>query len=187
MSNRTIDLALEISKLESLAAEGGDLTPEMIADTLEGIEGMLEDKFDATMNVIRDFETKAEACKKEAARISERKKHWDRQVYALKSYLLQCLQVSNRTTFKTTLNTFTARKGSVSLKIDNIDLLPDEFVESHTEVVTTPKNDALKEALKLQAEKIAAVRAAGEEPTPELLNAIPGAHLEIGSTSLQVR
>jgi len=34
MSNRTIDLALELSKLESLAAEGGGLTPEMIADTL---------------------------------------------------------------------------------------------------------------------------------------------------------
>jgi Siphovirus Gp157. len=64
MNARTIDLALEISKLESLAAEGGELTPEMIADTLEGIEGMMEDKFDATMSVIRDFEAKADACKK---------------------------------------------------------------------------------------------------------------------------
>ncbi|MEH4265986.1 siphovirus Gp157 family protein [Klebsiella aerogenes] len=187
MSNRTIDLALEISKLESLAAEGGDLTPEMIADTLEGIEGMLEDKFDATMNVIREFDTKAEACKKEAARINERKKHWERQVYVLKSYLLQCLQASNRTTFKTTLNTFTARKGSVCLKIDNVDLLPDQFVESHTEVITTPKNDELKKALQELEAKIEAIRAAGEEPSPELLASIPGAHLETGSTTLQVR
>lgn len=187
MSNRTIDLALEISKLESLAAEGGDLTPEMIADTLEGIEGMMEDKFDATMNVIRDFDAKAEACKKEAARVSERKKHWERQIYVLKSYLLQCLQASNRTTFKTTLNTFTARKGSVSLKIDNVDLLPDEFVESHTEVVTTTKNDELKKALQELAIKVEAARAAGEEPDPELLDSIPGAHLETGATTLQVR
>lgn len=187
MSNRTIDLALEISKLESLAAEGGDLTPEMIADTLEGIEGMLEDKFDATMSVIRDFSEKAEACKKEAARVTERKKHWDRQADVLKGYLLQCLQISNRTTFKTTLNTFTARKGGVSLRIDNVDLLPDEFVESHTEVITTTKNDELKKALQALANKIEATRAAGEEPAPELLNSIPGAHLETGSTTLQVR
>jgi outer membrane murein-binding lipoprotein Lpp len=187
MSARTIDLALEISKLEALAAEGGELTPEMIADTLEGIEGMLEDKFDATMSVIRAFDANSEACKKEAARVTERKKHWDRQAYVLKSYLLQCLQASNRTTFKTTLNTFTARKGGVSLKIDNIDLLPDEFVESHTEVVTTTKNDELKKALQELAAKIDALKAAGEEPTPELLNAIPGAHLETGSPSLQVR
>lgn len=187
MSNRTIDLALEISKLESLAADGGDLTPEMIADTLEGIEGMLEDKFDATMRVIRDFDAKAEACKKEAARVGERKKHWERQAYALKSYLLQCLQTSQRTTFKTTLNTFTARKGGVSLKIDNVDLLPDEFVESHTEVVTTTKNDELKKALLELATKIEAAKAAGEEPAPELLNSIPGAHLDTGSPTLQVR
>lgn len=187
MSNRTIDLALEISKLESLAADGGDLTPEMIADTLEGIEGMLEDKFDATMNVIREFSEKAEACKKESVRVTERKKHWERQADVLKNYLLQCLQVSGRTTFKTTLNTFTARKGGVSLKIDNVDLLPDEFVESHTEVVTTTKNDKLKKALQELATKIEATRAAGEEPAQELLNSIPGAHLETDSPSLQVR
>jgi hypothetical protein len=187
MSARTIDLALELSKLESLAAEGGELTPEMIADTLEGIEGMLEDKFDATMRVIRDFDTKAEACKKEAARMAERKKHWERQTYVLKKYLLECLQTSGRTTFKTTLNTFTARKGGVSLVIDNLDLLPDEFVESHTEVVTKPINDTLKKALQDNAAKIEALRAAGQEPKPELLNEIPGAHLDTGSPTLQVR
>lgn len=187
MRNRTIDLALEISKIESLATEGGDLTTEMIADTLEGIEGMLEDKFDATMRVIRDFDAKAETCKKEAARVSERKKHWDRQAFALKSYLLQCLQTSNRTTFKTTLNTFTARKGGVSLKIDNVDLLPDEFVESHTEVITTTRNEELKKALQELSAKIEAARAAGEEPDPALLRAIPGAHIETGSPTLQVR
>lgn len=187
MSNRTIDLAFEIRKLESLAAEGGDLTPEMIADTLEGIEGMMEDKFDATMNVIRDFEGKAEACKKEAARVAERKKHWERQVYTLKAYLLQCLQASDRTTFKTTLNTFTARKGSVSLKIDDVDLLPDEFVESHTEIITTTKNDELKKALLALTQKIEAAKAAGEDPNPALLSSIPGAHLETGPVTLQVR
>lgn len=187
MSSRTIDLAAEINKLESLAAEGGDLTPEMIADTLEGIEGMLEDKFDATMCVIRDFDAKSEACKKEAARVAERKKHWDRQSHVLKKYLLECLQVSGRNTFKTTLNTFTARKGNVSLVIDNMDLLPDEYVESHTEVVTKPINDTLKKALQDIAARIEALKASGEEPNPELLNAIPGAHLETGSPTLQVR
>ncbi|MDF7681539.1 siphovirus Gp157 family protein [Enterobacteriaceae bacterium ESL0689] len=187
MNNRTIDLALEISKLESLAADGGDLTPELIADTLEGIEGMLEDKFDATMKVIRDFDAKAEACKKEAARVAERKKHWERQTFALKNYLLQCLLASNRTTFKTTLNTFTARKGSVSLRIDNVDLLPDEFVESHTEIITIPKNDELKKALQELANRIEAAYVAGEEPDPELLKSIPGAHLETGSPTLLVR
>ncbi|PVZ84835.1 hypothetical protein C9426_22025 [Serratia sp. S1B] len=187
MSTRTIDLALEISKLEALAAEGGDLTPEMIADTLEGIEGMLEDKFDATMNVIRDFDAKAEACKKEAARLAERKKHWERQTFVLKKYLLECLQTSGRTTFKTTLNTFTAAKGKPSLVIDDVDLLPDQFVESRTEIVNDIKNDEIKKALATALKAVEQMRANGEVPPPELLNPVPGAHLEIGAPSLQVR
>lgn len=35
MSTRTIDLAIEMKKLQALA-EDGELTPEMIKDTLEG-------------------------------------------------------------------------------------------------------------------------------------------------------
>jgi len=187
MSNRTIDLALELSKLESLAAEGGELTPEMIADTLEGIEGMLEDKFDATMSVIRDFDDKAESCKKEAARLSERKKHWDRQTYALKKYLLECLQTSGRTTFKTTLNTFTARVGSASLVIDSEDLLPDEYVESRTEIVNDIQKDKIKKVLSEALKAAEEMKKKGETPPPDILNPIPGAHLEIGPVTLQVR
>lgn len=187
MSNRTIDLALELSKLEALASGDGELTQEMIADTLEGIEGMLEDKFDATMSVIRNFDSKAEACKKESARLSERKKHWDRQTFALKKYLLECLITSNRMTFKTALNTFTARKGSDSLVVDNIDLIPDEFVESFTEVVTKTKTDELKKALRDLNTQIEAYKTEGKEPPEELLRKIPGAHLETGPQILQVR
>ncbi len=73
------------------------------------------------------------------------------------------------------------------IRIDNVDLLPDEFVESHTEVVTATKNDALKKALQELAAKIEAARAAGKEPDAELLKSIPGAHLETGAPTLQVR
>lgn len=185
--SRTIDLATEIKKLESLAADRGDLTPEMIADTLEGLEGMTEDKFDSTMNVIRDFEAKAEKCKKEAARISERKRHWERQVEALRKYLLQCLIAMDRTSFKTTLNTFSMRNGKTKLVIDNVDLLPDQFVESHTEVVTIPREEEIKKSLQAATEKIAELKKEDQDIPDTLLNAVPGAHLEVGSVSLQVR
>ncbi|PYA59356.1 hypothetical protein DMW53_14995 [Serratia marcescens] len=187
MSDRTIDIAAEIFKLESLVSESGELTTEMIADTVEGLEGMMEDKFDATMLVIRDFETKSEACKKEAARMAERKKHWERQAYALKKYLLECLLISGRKNFKTTLNSFTAAKGRASLVIDDVNLLPDEFVESHTEVIDDVQNDKIKKVLMEALKKVEEMKEKGEAPPPELLNPIPGAHLEIGATTLQVR
>ncbi|MGU9758688.1 siphovirus Gp157 family protein [Serratia marcescens] len=55
-----------------------------------------------------------------------------------------------------------------SLVIDDEELLPDEFVESFTEVVNKVKKDELKKAI-----------LAGTE--------IKGAHLETGPRSLQVR
>ena len=65
----------------------------------------------------------------------------------LKKYILECLLTSGSDTIKTDLNTFTARKGSQSLVIDDEELLPDEFVESFTEVVNRVKKDELKRQL----------------------------------------
>ncbi|CAI0871435.1 Siphovirus Gp157 [Serratia marcescens] len=167
MSTRTIDLAIEMKKLQALA-EDGELTPEMIKDTLEGLEGMVGDKLDATMAVVRGFEGQASVCDAESKRLAARKKSWDNQAGLLRKYILECLLTSGSDTIKTDLNTFTARKGSPSLVIDDEELLPDDYVESFTEVVNRVKKDELKKAI-----------LAGKE--------IKGAHIETGPRSLQVR
>lgn len=167
MSTRTIDLAIEMKKLQALA-EDGELTPEMIKDTLEGLEGMVGDKLDATMAVVRGFEGQASVCDAESKRLAARKKSWDNQAGLLRKYILECLLTSGSDTIKTDLNTFTSRKGSPSLVIDDEELLPDDYVESFTEVVNRVKKDELKKAI-----------LAGTE--------IKGAHIEIGPRSLQVR
>lgn len=186
MSTRTIDLANEISKILSLA-ESGEMDPQTIADTLEGIEGMMEDKFDATMSVIRDFEANQEKCKKEAVRLNERAKHWQRQSGSLQQYLFECLKATGRKNFKTALNTFSIRKGSISLIIDDEELLPDDYVTSHTEVVNEIDKDKIKKALVENLKAIEAMREKGEEPTPEQLNIIPGARVVRGEDTLSVR
>lgn len=186
MSNRTIDLANEISKVLALG-ESGDIDPQTLADTLEGIEGMIEDKFDATMSVIKDFDSKQEACKKEAARLAERAKHWQRQAGSLRQYLLECLQVSGRKQFKSTLHTYSVKKGSVSLKIVDEDSIPDEYVDSRTEVIHELQKDKIKQILTDALKSIEVLRDKGE-PVPEaLLNPIPGAQVERGPETLSVR
>ncbi|EMW1017654.1 siphovirus Gp157 family protein [Serratia marcescens] len=167
MSTRTIDLAIEMKKLQALA-EDGELTPEMIKDTLEGLEGMVGDKLDATMTVVRGFEGQASVCDAESKRLAARKKSWDNQAGLLRKYILECLLTSGSDTIKTDLNTFTARKGSPSLVIDDEELLPDDYVESFTEVVNRVKKDELKKAILDGTE-------------------IKGAHIETGPRSLQVR
>lgn len=71
-------------KLQALA-EDGELTPEMIKDTLEGLEGMIGDKLDATIAVVRGFEGQANVCDVESKRLAARKKSWDNQAGLLKN------------------------------------------------------------------------------------------------------
>lgn len=186
MSARTIDLANEINKVLALG-ESGEMDPQTIADTLEGIEGMMEDKFDAAMSVIRDLEANQKKCKEEAARLNERAKHWQRQSGNLKQYLFDCLKASGRKSFKTALNTFSIRKGGITLIIDDESLLPDDYVESRTEIVNIIDRDKIKNILTEALKTVEEMKEKGEEPTPELLSLIPGAHVNRGEDSLLIR
>lgn len=112
MSNTAIALAADYKKLQGLLETGDDITPEMIADTLEGIEGALADKFDATYSLVRNLDGLAKTCEEEAARLSARKKSFETQAKNLKNYILNCLLAANQDSLKTTYNTFTAAKGS---------------------------------------------------------------------------
>ena len=88
-------------------------------------------------------------------------------------------------TVKTAKNTFTARKGAINVVIDNVDLLPDELVTVQT--VVAPDKKAIKEAIESAEAAAAQISADGGEIPEELLNPVPGAHIEIGERSLQVR
>lgn len=167
MSQNTtaIAIAANMTKLMALV-ESGEFTQEDIADTLEGEELALGDKFDGIMTLIRNLEGQAKTVDEEVKRLSDRKKSFEGQAKNLKAYVLKCLQAAELKTFKTERNTLTVRKGSVSVVIDNVDLLPDDLVDVAT--VVAPDKKKIKEAIE-----------AGED--------VKGAHLEIGAESLQVR
>ncbi|MEY0290966.1 siphovirus Gp157 family protein [Providencia rettgeri] len=160
-----IALAASYEKLQQLV-ESGDFSSEEIADTLEGIEGELGDKLDAIMVHVRNIEGQAKTLDEESKRLSERKKSFENQAKNLKKYALTCLLATGLDNLKTLKNTFTARKGSTSVVIDDEDLLPNDLVQ--VQVVTTPDKKAIKDAIE-KGKKVA------------------GAHLEIGERSLQVR
>lgn len=167
MSQNTtaISIAANMTKLLALV-ENGEFTSEDIADTLEDVEMQLGDKLDGIMSLVRNIEGQANTLAKEVKRLSDRKTSFENQAKNLKAYILQCLLAAQLKNFKTERNTLTVRKGSVSVVIDNMDQLPDELVDVTT--VVAPDKKKIKAAIE-----------AGED--------IKGAHLEVGSESLQVR
>ncbi|TKI02565.1 siphovirus Gp157 family protein [Martelella alba] len=166
MSVTAIALAADYKKLQDLIESGTELTPEMIADTLEGIEGALGDKLDATFSFVRNIEGLAKTCDEEAKRLADRKKSFETQAKNIRQYILNCLIAAGKDSLKTTYNTFSAAKGRASVIIDDESKLPDELVS--TTVVTAPDKKAILEAI---------------EGGVDIL----GAHIEIGPRSLRVR
>lgn len=137
-------LSEEYQELLSMALDP-DIDEEALADTLEGIEGEIEDKADGYAKVMRNLEADASAIKAEIARLTERKKHIEANVDRMKRSLETAMRLTGKTKFKTSLFSFNIAKNPASLKIDNPDRVPDEFL-----IPQEPKIDsaAIKKELK---------------------------------------
>lgn len=92
MATPATDLKLyEIAdNLEAVTARiienDGVLTEELEAE-LDALEGAFEEKVERTALVVQELSRKADACKAEAERLSERADHYERSADSLKEYL----------------------------------------------------------------------------------------------------
>ena len=133
------------------AIESGEIPEEAIADTLESINVMLEDKADNIACMIKNLTAESEAIKAEEARLAERRRSKERQVERLKTYLSDTLLNSGHTKIETPRNKISFRS-SESVVVDD----DDKFImwaEEHFDALLTypmPKIDktAIKKALK---------------------------------------
>ena len=137
-------LSDEYQELLSMALDP-DIDEEALADTLEGIEGEIEDKADGYAKVMRNLEADASAIKAEIARLTERKKHIEANIDRMKRSLKTAMRLTGKTKFKTSLFSFNIAKNPPALKIDMPDRVPDEFL-----IPQEPKIDsvAIKKELK---------------------------------------
>lgn len=101
-----------VEEYESLLAaiDAGEIPEEALADTLEGIELLLDDKADNIACLIKNLEAEAEAIKVEEKNLSERRKSKEKRVKDLKAYLSETLLKAGRTKIETARNKITFRK-----------------------------------------------------------------------------
>ena len=105
-----------------------EIDAEALADTMEAIEGEIEDKADGYAKVIRNLESDVDAIKVETARLTERKKHIEANIDRMKRSLESVMKTTGKTKFKTSLFSFNIQKNPASLRIDNPDRVPAEFL-----------------------------------------------------------
>lgn len=129
------------------ALANSDMDAETIADTLEGIQGSFEDKAEQIMSVIKNEQALEEALKAEAKNLTTRATASANKVKNLKGYLASSINTMELKSVTAGVHKLSTRKGSQSVEIVDVDMLPADFVE----YVTTTKADKnlIKEKLKL--------------------------------------
>ena len=138
------EIAEEFQRLYALADEM-DLSPEDIADTVEGLDYELEDKADAYGKVIRSLEGDIASLKAEIDRLGARKKTIENNIKNMKQSLEMAMRASGKQKIKTKLFNFSIQKNPPALKIDQPEAIPTEYL-----IPQDPKIDstAIKKMLK---------------------------------------
>ena len=142
------ELTGEYMELMSLM-EDDSIDDQMIQDTLEGVEGEIEEKADAIAKIIKSAKTEAEVIEREEKRLNSRKKMLLNNADRLKDYLEKVMRTTGKTKFKTALFGFGIQKNPPTVVIDNEANIPEEFW-----IVKDPVIDktALKQYLKENGE-----------------------------------
>lgn len=120
-----------------------DTDEQMILDTLESIEGEIEDKANNYAKIIKELEAKQNARKEEAKRLTESAKVFENRVKALKNNLFNSMKATGKTKFATDLFSFNIAKngGKQTLTIDG------EVPEEYTKTITENDTDKIRQAL----------------------------------------
>lgn len=160
----------EISKqyedLSKLADAGDEDLAVALRDTMEGIEGEFQEKGKALAMVTLNMDGDIEAIKSQIARLTERKKVMENRQSSLKEYLRSNMERTGVAKIVHPLFTITLGKGKPIVVIDEESKIPDDFMRVTTSMA--PDKAGIAKAIK-----------DGQD--------VPGAHSEIGKSSISIK
>lgn len=121
-----------------------DADPDAIWDTLESIDGDIEEKADGYAKIISQMSADSDTLGKEIERLTNRKKSLDHSIDWLKRQLKASMETTGKTKFKTKLFSFSIANNPASLVIDDPHMIPSDYL-----VAQEPKIDktAIKRAM----------------------------------------
>lgn len=125
---KTLEVANDLKKLEELASSG-EMTPEDIADTVEGIEGTISDKLEAIWYVMQQMQANGALMKERAKEATKRATFWANQETQLKNYAKMIVETSGRNSIKTPLKTFSLSSVGGKITVPDPKLLPEDYLD----------------------------------------------------------
>ncbi len=121
-------------------AEDPDVDPAVLKDTMDGIEGAIEEKAEGYAMVMKELEASENAIKNEIDRLNARRLTITNSVHCMKLSLQEAMELTGKTKFKTDLFSFGIQKNPPSVVLDvDPEVLPDEYL-----IPQPPKVDKTK-------------------------------------------
>ena len=127
-------------------ADDPDMPEDALADSLEGIEGEIEVKAQALLQVVAGMEGDTGAIDNEIKRLRGRKSVIQNRANRLRQYLFDNMIVSGINKISCTLFQITLAKARPIVTVNDVSLIPDVFVK--TTVTTAPIKKTILAALK---------------------------------------
>ena len=125
-------------------ADDEDIEPEVLKDTLEGIEGEYDDKIEGYCKMIKNLEADMKAFDEEAKRLKAKKEKLAKNIERMKQTMFESLKLMNKTSAGgKVLKASIQKNGGVLPIVFDTDAVPFEFQRVKTE----PNNEAIREAL----------------------------------------
>ena len=130
-------------------AEDPNIDPQTITDTMEAIEADFEDKLDSIAYICSQLDGDIATLKKERDRIDALISSLGNNKERLKKYTESVMRLTGNLKVKTKRHTMWIQKNTPSLKIDNAEKIPAEYL-----IPQDPKvdGDGIRKALKEGAE-----------------------------------
>ena len=140
------DLTAEYQALLQMA-EDPDTDPEVLADTMEALEGEIEDKADGYAIVLKELEASEQKIKTEVDRLNTRRLSIANNMRLMKLRLQESMLATGKTKFKTDLFSFGIQKNPPAVVIDEqyIENIPKKYLVQQDPVIDKKK---IKEDLK---------------------------------------
>lgn len=158
------DICSQVGQLK-YGADLLGIDEEVLLDTLDSLEGTMQEKIEYITDQILQTQRFAEMCKAEEQRLYDRRKAMENRVDRLKGYIQNCMTIAGTQKIQYALFTVNIQKNPPSVKYLDETAIPADYRE--TKVTETINKKLILEALK-----------AGES--------VPGATIEQG-TSLRIK
>jgi len=159
------DLSTDLIAVRDMALDP-DVPADAIRDTLDGMEGIFNDKAVSIVHVITNGGSDIDALDAEMARLAARKKQIQNAQLRLKSYLRENMEATGTTKITSPLFTITLAKGRDIAIVDKEEDLPDDYVTVKTTIA--PAKAVILKALKDGVD-------------------VPGAHIEKSKSSVRIK